>query len=133
MNISPVLLNIRSPAIRYWQDELATKSDTTREIYLRDFLKFAEFTSKTADELIKQRQEDQISKDPKTQRQIESQLLKFIAAEKKKELAPVILQTYFAALRSFFEIHYYPLRMRRGDYPAGESIGVNIATKEAIH
>jgi site-specific recombinase XerD len=35
-------------------------------------------------------------------------------------------------VRSFFEIHYMPLRMRRGDYPKGESIGVRRANKKAI-
>ncbi len=38
----------------------------------------------------------------------------------------------YASIRSFFEIHYFPLRIRRGDYPKGDSNGVKRATKEAI-
>lgn len=35
-------------------------------------------------------------------------------------------------IRSFFEIHYFPLIMRRGDYPKDDSNGVKRATKKAI-
>ena len=118
--------------MQYWHDELATKGGATCEIYLKNFAKFTEFTNKTADELLNQRMENQISKDPKIQRQIESQLIKFISAKRDEGLAPATLQLYFASIRSFFEIHYYPLRMRRGDYPKGESLGVKVATKDAI-
>ena len=124
--------NITSPALKYWQDELASKGDATKQIYLKNFVKFTDFTGKTPDELLAQRQENQTSRDPKTQRLIESQLNKFISAKRKEGLAPATLQIYFASIRSFFEIHYFPLRMRRGDYPKGESLGVKVATKEAI-
>lgn len=131
-NIISVVNNITSPALKYWKDELATKTEATRDIYLRNFAKFEAFTGKTADELLTQRLNNQISKDPKIQHQIESQLKKFISAKREEGLAPATLQLCFAAIRSFFEIHYYPLRMRRGDYPKGESLGVKVATKEAI-
>ena len=87
---------------------------------------------KTPDELLTQRQENQTNKDPRIQRLIESQLNKFISTKKEEGLAPATLQIYFASIRSFFEIHYFPLKMRRGDYPKGESLGVKIATKETI-
>jgi integrase len=132
LNKTSAIDSLTSPALKYWQDELATKSDGTRNIYLKDFMAFLAFAEKTADELLTQRQQDQTSKDPKTQRQIESQLIRFISAKMKEGFAPATLQTYFAAVRSFFEIHYCPLRMRRGDYPKGDSIGVRVATKEAI-
>jgi len=127
-----VVNNITSPAIEYWLNELATKSETTKELYLKNFKKFLEFTNKTADELLEQRQENQTSTNPKIQRLIESQLIKFIATKRNEGLSPATLQTYFASVRSFFEIHYYPLRMRRGDYPSGESLGVKAANKENI-
>ena len=118
--------------LNYWLDELATKSDGTRQIYLKNFKAFLSFTQKTADELLAQRQQDQTSTDPKIQRRIESQLIRFIAAKTKEGYSPATLQTYFASIRSFFEIHYCPLKMRRGDYPKGESLGVKAATKETI-
>jgi integrase len=122
-----------SEAIEYWLSELATKNSCTKDIYLKVFNKFLAFIGKTADELLKQRQQDQTSPDLKIQRRIESQLKQFIAKEAAEEgFKPATLQLHFAAIRSFFEIHYYPLKMRRGDYPTGESLGVRAATKDTI-
>ena len=132
LNIISATLSKTSPAIEYWQSELATRASTTKELYLKQFYKFIEYANKTPDELLKQRTVDQINTDPKTQRRIESLLVKFIAKGKDDGLAPATLQIQFAAVRSFFEIHYYPLRMRKGDYPKGDSIGVRAATKETI-
>ena len=53
-NIISVVNNITSPALEYWKDELATKNEATRDIYLRNFAKFEAFTGKTADELLTQ-------------------------------------------------------------------------------
>ena len=63
---------------------------------------------------------------------MESQLLAFIGKKKAESYAIATQQIYFASIRSFFEIHYFPLIMRRGDYPKGDSNGVKRATKEAI-
>jgi hypothetical protein len=65
----------------------------------------------TADEVIAQRIRDTASADRKMQRRFESCLLKFIAYEKEIGYAPLTLQTIWASVRSFFEIHYYPLMM----------------------
>jgi len=73
-----------------------------------------------------------MNKDIKIQRRIESQFLNFLAQLKKQEYAPATLQVYFASIRSFFEIHYLPLRIRKWDYPKGDSDGSVRATKEAL-
>jgi integrase len=86
----------------------------------------------TADEVLAQRIRDTANQDRKIQRRFESFLLKFIAYEKERGYAPLTLQTIWASVRSFFEIHYYPLMMRKKDYPKGDSNGVRRATKEAI-
>ncbi len=131
-NITLAHNNISSPALQYWEDELSAKDPATKEIYLTNFSKFLEFTGKTPDELLRQRQEDQINPDRKIQRRLESQLIKFISAKREEGYSSATLQIYYASVRSFFEIHYYPLIMRKGDYPKGESIGVRSATQEAI-
>jgi integrase len=95
------------------------------------FAKFTAYTGKTADELIQQRNRDVTSPDRKQQRAMESQLTQFLAAHRTTYKTGT-LQNIFAAVRSFFEIHYQPLKMRRGDYPTGESLGQRIATKDAI-
>jgi site-specific recombinase XerD len=84
------------------------------------------------DQLLAQRQEDLLNRDIKTQRRIESKFLAFLAKKKEEGYATATLQIIFASIRSFFEIHYFPLRMRRNDYPKGDSNGVRRATKEAI-
>jgi len=132
VNISSVINNIRSPALKYWQDEIATKGEATKEIYARNFAEFLKFVNMNPDQLLAQRQDDILNRDIKTQRRIESQFLSFIAKKKKEGYAAATLQIIFASIRSFFEIHYCPLRMRRKDYPTGDSNGVRRATKEAI-
>jgi integrase len=86
----------------------------------------------TADEVLTQRITDTANSDRKIQRRFESLFKAFLAEEKKKNYAPLTLQTIFASVRSFFEIHYYPLIMRKGDYPTGDSNGTKRATKEQI-
>ena len=119
-------------AMQYWQSELATKGEATKQKYLEYFNEFLVFIAITPDELIVQRQQDLLNQDRKIQRRVESHLLAFIAKKKQEGYAVATQQIYFAAIRSFFEIHYFPLIMRRGDYPKGDSNGVKRATKEAI-
>ncbi len=68
----------------------------------------------------------------KIQRKIENQFLNFIAKKKTDGYKTATQQVIFSAIRSFFEAHYFPLRLRKGDYPKGASNGVKRATKEAI-
>jgi site-specific recombinase XerD len=121
-----------SAAIDYWKSELASRDPATVNLYLRSFDKFLQYTEKTADELLAQRQQDQTNTDRKIQRLMETLLNAFISKKRQEGYSSASLQVYFAAVRSFFEVHYYPLIMRKGDYPKGESIGVRAATKEAI-
>lgn len=121
-----------SPALKYWQSELALKGEATKQKYQKYFNEFLDFIDKNPDELIVQRQQDLLNPDRKIQRRIESQFLLFIGKKKTEGYAIATQQIYFASIRSFFEIHYFPLIMRRGDYPKGDSNGVKRATKEAI-
>jgi integrase len=86
----------------------------------------------TADEVLKQRIQDIANSDRKIQRRFESLFKAFLAEQKKKNYAPLTLQTIYASVRSFFEAHYYPLIMRKSDYPTGDSNGAKRATKEQI-
>ena len=119
-------------AMQYWQSELANKEEGTKQRYQEYFNEFLSFVGKTPDELIVQRQQDLLNPDRKIQRRIESLLLAFLAKKKAEGYAVATRQIYFASIRSFFEIHYFPLIMRKGDYPTGDSNGVKRATKEAI-
>jgi len=132
LNNNRAVVSNNRTAMEYWLDELATKEKGTRVNYQRYFKDFLKFVNMAADEVLAQRIRDTASQDRKIQRRFESFLLKFIAFEKEKGYAPLTLQTIWASVRSFFEIHYYPLMMRKKDYPKGDSNGVRRATKEAI-
>jgi len=71
--------------------------------------------------------------DIRVQRTIESYFLQFLRDLKKcREYENGTLQVVFASIRSFFEVHYVPLRTRRKDYPKSTPNGVRRATKQAI-
>lgn len=112
--------------------ELANRSDATREKYQSFLNRFCAWLGKIPDQLTEQRKEDLLSDNPKEQRRIESSLKGFMAYLDKQGNSVSTQQVAYAAIRSFFEMHYQPLRMRRGDYPTGESIGSRAATKDDI-
>jgi len=118
--------------MEYWMGELANRSDATREKYRSYFLKFCEWIGQTPDQLVEQKKRDLKNDDPKVQRRIESALKGFIAFLEGEGSSVSTQQVAYAAVRSFFEMNYQPLRMRRGDYPTGESLGSRAATKEDI-
>jgi hypothetical protein len=124
--------NEASPALQYWQNELDTKGEATKQKYQEYFNEFLDFICENPDELIAQRQQDLLKTDRKIQRRLESQLLAFIVNKKQNGYAIATQKIYFASIGSFFEIHYFPVIMRHGDYPKGDSNGVKRATKEAI-
>ena len=69
-------------AMQYWQSELATREEGTKQRYQQYFNEFLSFVGKTPDELIVQRQQDLLNPDRKIQRRIESLLLAFLAKKK---------------------------------------------------
>ena len=119
-------------ALEYWQEELCNKAEGTRYCYQRYFSDFLNFLGMTADQVLEQRIQDTASQDRRIQKRFESLFRQFLAEEKKKSYAPLTLQTIYASIRSFFEIHEYPLVMRKSDYPKGDSNGAKRATKEQI-
>jgi integrase len=118
-------------AIQYWQDELVNKADGTKYCYLKYFKDFLKFVKMTADQVLEQRIQDSLSRDRRIQKRFESLFRQFLASI-KDVFAPLTLQTIYASIRSFFEIHEYPLMMRKSDYPKGDSNGAKRATKEQI-
>src|SRR3990170_2665267 len=118
-------------AEEYWQDELVTRDPLTRQNYLGYFRMFQQFVKMNSDQLLSQRIQDQASQDKKIQRRAESMFRQFLAHMREK-YAPKTLQNIYASVRSFYEIHEYPLIMRKNDYPKGDSNGSIRATREAI-
>jgi integrase len=119
-------------ALEYWQSEIVNKAEGTKASYLHYFKDFLTYVNMTADQVLDLRIQDTASPDRRIQRRFESLFKVFLAEGKKKNYAPLTLQTIFASVRSFFEAHYYPLIMRKSDYPTGDSNGAKRATKEQI-
>ena len=119
-------------AKNYWLSELTNKAKATRTKYALYFQKFLDYTKLNANQLIEQRKIDSRSEDLRKQRSMESKLSGFISELKNKGYSSSTLQVAYASVRSFFEINYMPLRMRRGSYPTGENLGSRVATKELI-
>jgi len=119
-------------ATEYWLSELTNRSEATKSKYESFLLKFAAFCGKSPDELLKQRKIDLRNEDVKVQRSVESNLKGFISSLAQKNYSISTQQIAYSSVRSFFEMSYLPLRMRRGDYPSGESLGSRAATKDDI-
>jgi len=123
---------IQMDSLSYWMGELVNRSESTRFKYKVYFERFCSWAGKTPDELLEQRKRDLKADDIKEQRNTETLLKGFLADLQGKGNSVGTQQVAYAAVRSFFEMHYQPLRMRRGDYPSGESLGSRAATKDAI-
>jgi site-specific recombinase XerD len=119
-------------AIEEWQNELVNKADETKTRYQAFFSEFLQYIKTDADALLIQRQKDVMNPNLKIQRSIETQFLAFINKKKQEGYSISTQQVIFASIRSFFECHYFPLKIRRKDYPKGDSDGAKRATKEAI-
>jgi integrase len=119
-------------SMNYWMGELASKAPATKLKYQAYFQKFCAFTKKSPDELIAQRKTDMKADDPREQRGIENCLKGFILQLREGGNSPATQQIGYASIKSFFESNEYPLRMKRSDYPKGESLGVRAITKPAI-
>jgi integrase len=90
------------------------------------------YLSKTPDAILRERLKQSIDPDIKQRRHYESELNQFIAFQRKQDFKVATLQVIWASIRSFFELNYTPLVMRKGDYPTGDSEGVKRATDDAI-
>ncbi len=118
--------------MEYWKKELANRDSKTALRYLQYFKGFVEYMGLTPDQILAQRELDLRSLNRKVQRRFESEFKAYLAKKRDEGFKIATQQVMFAAIRSFFEIHYCPLIMRKGDYPKGDSNGVKRATKEAI-
>jgi len=121
-----------------WHNELSTQNEATAYLYKGYFSDFCKYINQTADEILKRRIQDDKSQDKRIKRRYETLFKQYLKHKRTtpkpngEYFKPTTLQTIFASIRSFFELHDYPLKMRRKDYPKGKGIGVRRATKEQI-
>lgn len=119
-------------AMEYWQNDLKTKASGTQLKYQELFQQFLKYINQTPDQLIEQRRIDLKADDPRTAKTCENYLKAFITKLRDDGYSPATQQIAYAAIKSFFESNEYPLRMKRTDYPQGESLGVRAITKPLI-
>lgn len=118
--------------MNYWLNDLTGKSSSTRQKYQSFFQQFSIYTAKTPNELIDQRRKDLKADDPREARACENHLKGFVTKLRDDGYSPATLQIAYAAVKSFFESNEYPLRMKKVDYPQGESLGSRAITKPVI-
>ena len=131
--------NLRPDAEQAWLTELSTQSEGTANLYQPYFEEFCNFIHQTPDEILNKRIEDDTSTNKQIKRRYETYFREFLKHKRTTPLPrtgkppmPKTMQTIYASIRSFFELHEYPLKMRRKDYPKGDSQGVSRATKQHI-
>jgi site-specific recombinase XerD len=130
--------DIRTNALETWEKDLSTQAEVTAQLYKKYFKEFCDFIGETPDQILEQRIQDDKNQDKKTKRRYETFFRLFLKHKKKQKkpngetFAPTTLQTIYASIRSFFELHDYPLKMRRKDYPKGKALGVRRATRNHI-
>ncbi len=119
-------------SLNYWTMELKGKAPATQQRYQYYFSKFCKFTGKTPNELIEKRHSDLKQDDPREQREIENILRDYANELKAKGKSPATQQIAYAAVKSFFDTNEYPLRIKKSEYPTGESMGSRVITKQLI-
>jgi len=126
-------------SLEQWENDLSTQAEVTAKLYKGYFKEFCNFIGETPDQILEQRIKDDLSQNRKTKRRYETFFRLFLNHKAKtptprtrKPPMPTTMQTIYASIRSFFELHEYQLKMRRKDYPKGKAIGVRRATKQHI-
>jgi site-specific recombinase XerD len=119
--------------VEYWMAELSNRSKGTKEKYAYIMKMFCEWLSKSPEQIIEERKNDLKAEDPREQRRYESYLKAFVNyLREEKEYSTASCQVAWASVKSFFEVNYYPLQMRRNDYPKGDSLGHRGFAKEEL-
>jgi integrase len=118
--------------IEYWKKNMVNRSQATRKRYLDFIRRYCEWVGNTPDEIISMRKDDLSSDDLKERHRFELELKGFISYLQEEGYSVSTQQVAYAGIRSFFDVHFMPLNMRKNDYPSGESLGHRPATKNDL-
>jgi len=120
-------------SMSYWLEQLANRSQSTRDHYVLYFKKFAEWMGKTADELIEmQKAARNHTGDLRENRVLEGKVKGFMKHLEDQNYSVATRKIVYASVLSFFESNVYPLDMHPHDRPSGESKGSRIPEKQEI-
>lgn len=104
-------------SVKYWLESMAGRAEGTKRSYVSHLKLFCEWVGKTPDELVKEREGQLKSEEKKVQRSMEMQVKRYNAYLDEKGAGAGTKTTARAAIKSFFEHHYMPLKFIRGDFP----------------
>jgi integrase len=114
-------------------EQLANRSQSTRDHYVLYFKKFAEWMGKSPDELIEmQKAARNHTGDLRENRVLEGKVKGFMKHLEDHGYSVATRKIVYASVLSFFESNVYPLDMHPHDRPSGESRGSRIPEKEEI-
>ena len=120
-------------SMQFWMDELANRSEGTKEKYKGHFLKFVKWINKSPNELIEiQRRSRRKTEDPRKNRVLESKMKAYLHHLEEEGLAPSTCRLAYASIKSFFSANFFPLQLNSQDRPRGESEGSGIPEKDNI-
>ena len=119
-------------ALKVWMDALATRKQSTRDLYDRLFSRFCDWAGKTPDELRELKfQEDRKDK-PWERSAVENLVRRYLEYLREKE-GLKNLNNHYYALRSFFSSNGLPLNLNGGDTPSNHNVqGSSVPTREDI-
>lgn len=103
--------------VKYWLESMAGRAEGTKRGYLSRLKLFCEWLGKTPDQLIREREEQLKSEDKKVQRTMEMHVKRYNTFLTEQDAGAGTKKNARAAIKSFFEHHYMPLKFIRGDFP----------------
>jgi integrase len=120
-------------SMSYWMDQLANRSESTKQHYLIYFKRFSDWMGKSPDQLIEmQKATRNQTGDPRENRVLEGKVKAFLKHLEDQGLSVATRGVVYAAVLSFFECNLHPLDMHPHDRPSGESQGSRIPEKKEV-
>ena len=104
------------PSLQYWFEALTCRESTKRG-YLLHFRNFCAWLKKTPDQLVEERRAELKSEDPYTQHTAEMNIKRYVGHLKELGKRPDTVRLAYYSIRSFYENHFLPLKLKRSDAP----------------
>ena len=119
-------------AMDFWMKQLSNRSSGTKRIYTGYFKMFSDWMGKTPNELIDIKKRGLRHKGDRRENMVLETDVKQFMQEMKDRYAVGTQKQIYTSILSFFDLNQYPLNMKRGDRPSGDSMGSRIPEKYEI-